>query len=536
MNSLSSNIGCDTLCAMQSEEPIYLDCPYSEKDQVKQLGARFNGAVKKWYIPVGLEVEPFVRWLPDDFLASQPIAAISDVANDTDSLSLYELLAQIKHSIEQQHAQRYWVRAEIISVSTRQHVYLELSDYAENGQEIAKVRAMIWQSRAENLLNKFEQQTGMPFASGIKVLLQVVVTFHPLYGLALEVVNLDPSFTLGELAAKIQKIRQQLQQEGIYAQNHQLAQPQEFCKVAVIAPPQAAGLGDFRSQADVLQQQHLCEFHYYSANFQGDRITEQIPAAFAEINQAHKTQQFDAIVMIRGGGAKGDLYQLNEYIIAKAICTAKLPVIVGIGHERDETLLDEVANHRCHTPSLVISHIAGIIIQNARGAQQAWQWIQHTANSRLQQAKVNSYQHYRDIRECALAQLHDSRQQLTIWQQTLQQVTRQQVRQAHIANQATYSFIREQALQQLSNSRQRLDALQQSVHNSRQQQLQISRHQIKSLLEQVLLGDPQHIVQRGYVIVKNNKNEPLTSKASAFQQTQLVLQFKDGELQVKVLK
>ena len=521
---------------MQSEEPIYLDCPYSEKDQVKQLGARFNGAVKKWYIPAGLEIEPFARWLPTDFLASQSIDATSNVTNDTDNLSLYELLTQIKQGIEQQHSQRYWVRAEIISLSARQHVYLELSDYAENGQEIAKVRAMIWQNRADSLLNKFEQQAGMPFAAGIKVLLQAVVTFHPLYGLALEVVDIDPSFTLGELAAKIQKIRQQLQQEGIYAQNRQLAQPQEFCKVAVIAPPQAAGLGDFRSQADVLQQHHLCEFHYYAAPFQGDSITEQIPAVLTQINQAHKTEQFDAIVMIRGGGAKADLYQLNEYAIAKAICTAKLPVIVGIGHERDETLLDEVANHRCHTPSLVISHIVSTIIQNARSAQQAWQWIQHTANTHLQQAKVNSYQHYRDIRERALARLHDSRQQLTILQQSLQQVARQQIRQAHITNQAIYSFVREQALQQLSNSRQQLDALQQSVHNSHQQQLQISRHQIKSLLEQVLLGDPQHIVQRGYVIVKNNKNEPLTSKASALRQTQLVLQFKDGELQVKVLK
>ncbi|HDN26243.1 MAG TPA: exodeoxyribonuclease VII large subunit [Thioploca sp.] len=464
---------------MMTEEPIFLDCPFSEKDDVKQLGAKFDWNQKKWFIPPNLEIEPFAKWLPK--------TVIQTTENpDDDSLSLNDLLLSVQKTIAEQHNSRYWVRAEVINVSENVHIYIELSDQNSDGNEVAKARATLWNHRAEALLERFEEQTGMPFKAGLKVLLQVRVEFHTRYGLSLDVLDIDPHFTLGEMAAKLNRIRARLTEEGIYSQNQQFAQVTEFCQVAVIAPRQAAGLGDFKSQADILVAHGLCEFHYYPASFQGKNTLTDIPAAFELVNKEHQNQPFDAIVMIRGGGAKADLFQLNEYEIAKAVCTAQLPVIVGIGHERDKTLLDEVANHACHTPSLVIAHIASTIVQNARNAKQDWQSFVQSATEILNAAKANT--------------------------------------------ESLNTKIREQSVRHLGEQRNQIAALMQEIKNTSQNQLSQVRHQIKLLMAQVLLGDPKTILNRGYAIVRNRQNKVITRKAAAQQEESLTIEFKDGRV------
>ena len=458
---------------------IFLDCPYSEKDEAKKLGAKFDWAEKKWFIPPGLETEPFTKWLPQS--NPQPL----DKPDET-SLTLKELLSSVQKTIAEKHATRYWVRAEIVNLSKNVHLYLDLVDYDNQGQEIAKIRATLWQHRAQTLLQRFLEATGFPFKAGLKVLLQVRVEFHTRFGLSLDVLDIDPNFTLGELEAKLNRIRTQLKKEGIYLQNQQIAKVTEFCKVAVIAPPQAAGLGDFKSQADVLAAFGLCEFHYYTTAFQGQNLMTEMPAAFKKLHDDHHRQSYDAVVMIRGGGGKADLFQLNEYEIVKAICTAQLPVIVGIGHERDQTLLDEVAHLACHTPSLVITHIAGTIIQNARNAKQDWQNARKLASEKLNQAKMN--------------------------------------------NERQMALIREQVIKQIGEQRNKLTILMQTVSNASQTQLNQAHHQIKLLMEQVLLGDPNRILKRGYAIVRNRDNKIMTRKAVAQKEASLIIEFQDGQI------
>jgi len=277
-----------------------------------------------------------------------------------------------------------------------------------------------------------------------------------------------------------------LKKEGIYQQNHELAKPLEFCKVAVIAPPQAAGLGDFQSQADILSSLGLCEFDYYSASFQGQNRVTEISKAFEMLNQKHLKQAYDAIVMIRGGGAKADLFQLNEYEIAKAICTAPLPVIIGIGHERDKTLLDEVANHACHTPSLAIAYITSTIIQNARDARQHWQSFVQRPRKLLNSAQAD--------------------------------------------NARLLAFIREQSIKRLGVQREELNFQMQTVKNASQNQLAKATHQIKSLMEQVLLGDPKRVLNRGYAIIRNSENKVISTQIAAQQEASLIIEFKDGRI------
>ena len=443
-------------------KPIFLDCSYSDKENVKQLGAKFDWITKRWFITSEMDQNLFAKWLPN--LKSDNI------------FTLNELLLQVQQTVSEQYNDCYWVRAEIVSLTKHNHVYMELSEHNQDGNEIAKVRATLWNHRAEKLLEYFFDVTGMVCKSGIKVLLQVIVTFHPRYGLSLDILNIDPNFTLGDIEAKLNQIRKQLQDEKIYVANKKLAHADEFCKVAVIAPQQAAGLGDFQSQANKLVD--LCEFHYYSASFQGQNAITEIKAAFKIID----SKEFDAIVMIRGGGAKADLLQLNEYEIAKAICTAKLPVIIGIGHEKDKTILDEVANLSCHTPSLVISHIISTIRQNANNAKQNWQVLSQLTEKVLNQAKLN--------------------------------------------NELLYTNIREQAIQCINS--QQLDGLMQDIRNSSKNQLNQANNNIKTLMEQILLGDPKTVLNRGYAIVRNQHDQIITSKQKAQQESSLVIEFKDG--------
>jgi exodeoxyribonuclease VII large subunit len=391
---------------VKTKEPVFLDCPFSEKDEVKRLGAKFDWQEKQWFVPVGLDLEPFSKWLPKQ-------------VDKQDNLNLYDLMLSVQSTVNAQLNDRYWVRAELVSVSHRVHFYMELSDHDNKGQEVAKVRAILWNHRANDLLERFEAQTGMPLKAGMKLLLQVRVEFHTRYGFSLDVIDIDPNFTVGEMAAKLNRIRMQLQEEKLYFCNHAAKTPIEFCKVAVIAPPQAAGLGDFKSQAKALAD--LCEFHYYSASFQGQYMLTEITAAFDLIKQDHKEKQFDAVVMIRGGGAKADLFQLNEYEIAKAICTAPLAVIVGIGHERDQTLLDEVANKSCHTPSLVITYIASRIIQNAQNAKQDWQMLNKLVSEQLYRAKTENERLITQIHHNSQIQLNKARHNIQfLMQQILQ--------------------------------------------------------------------------------------------------------------------
>jgi len=462
---------------MISEDSIYLNCPFSEKEEAKRFGAQFDWAEKKWFIPAGFEIEPFAKWLPK---------SLAIATDNSDSFSLNELLLSVQNTVAEQYNGRYWVRAEVVSRSENRHVYLELADYDSQGNEVAKARATLWNPRAKELLEAFEQQTGMPFKAGLKVLLQIRVEFHTRYGFSLDILDIDPNFTLGEMEAKLNRIREKLKKDGFYRLNQQLPNVTEFCQVAVIAPPQAAGLGDFKSVAEQLEAASLCQFHYYQASFQGQKSVTEIPATFQLISQDHQTEQFDAIVMIRGGGSKADIFQLNEYDIVKAVCTAQLPVIVGIGHERDKTLLDEVANHVAHTPSLVISNIAGTIIQNAQQAQQNWQMVTRLTEKILHSAKAD--------------------------------------------NQRLNAQIREQSVRLLAEQRKKVASLLQQIKNSSQTQLNQARHQIKLFMEQVLLGDPKTILNRGYALIRNSQNQVISNKAAALKEKSLVIEFKDGRV------
>ena len=176
---------------------------------------------------------------------------------------------------------------------------------------------------------KFEEATGGPLKPGIKVLLRARAEFDMHFGFSLNVVDIDPAYTLGDLAAKFRQIRAVLQREHLYDRNRTLPTPAEFVRVAVISPETSAGLGDFRAEVDRLQGAGLCHFRFVTATFQGPDTPLSIEAALRAIQAEHEVRPYDALVIIRGGGAAVDLSWLNDLELARTLCNAPCPVSPG---------------------------------------------------------------------------------------------------------------------------------------------------------------------------------------------------------------
>jgi exodeoxyribonuclease VII large subunit len=293
----------------------------------------------------------------------------------TEHVSLSAFLAPLSAAIKSV-AVSTWVAAEISEISDRNHVYITLIETGESGK-VAELRVSIWSSGKQKLLDRFSEGTGgEKLRKGIKVLLKLKPALHPLYGLTATVEGIDPTYTLGDSARKLQELRQRLITEGAYdRQRTTFTPPEDFTRVAIICPAGAAGEGDFRSHADPLQAVGLCQFDYWNATFQGERTSGEVVAALRAVYSAHREKPFDAVIILRGGGAQSDLAWLNDYEISNAISKMPLPVLVAIGHERDTTILDEIANVSFHTPSKAIGHVTACIFDNARAAIEAFESI-----------------------------------------------------------------------------------------------------------------------------------------------------------------
>jgi exodeoxyribonuclease VII large subunit len=266
--------------------------------------------------------------------------------------SLSELLGQVKGALEKELPDHYWVVAEIMEFRENRHCYLELIEKSEeNDSLLAKVRATIWASRYAMLRPFFEASTGTHLKSGIKILCKVSVEFHPQYGLSLNITDIDPSYTLGDLARLKQEVIQRLRKEGVYDMNKEIPFPLVPQRVAVISSETAAGYGDFSES--IKNNRHGFHFHttLFPAVMQGDEAPRSITTAMELIYESES--DFDCVVLIRGGGSKADLESFNHYDLAYFITQFPLPVITGIGHERDESVADMVAHKGLKTPTAV---------------------------------------------------------------------------------------------------------------------------------------------------------------------------------------
>lgn len=267
-------------------------------------------------------------------------------------LTLLQLQQTVAALVQRPETQNVWVTAEILDVAVRGgHCYMELLQKDERGLQVAKARGVIWASSFGRIDAEFFAATGQRFASGLKVMLRVSASMHPVYGFSLVVSAVNPEYTMGDLLRRRREILMRLKEEGILELNRQLQWPPVPQRIAVVSAAGAAGYGDFMNQ--LYSNPRRLRFHtkLFPAVMQGASAPKSIIAALEQI--AADPEPWDGVVVIRGGGATSDLQAFEDYELAANVAQFPLPIAIGIGHERDVTVLDWVANLRLKTPTAV---------------------------------------------------------------------------------------------------------------------------------------------------------------------------------------
>lgn len=272
--------------------------------------------------------------------------------NGNEPLSLYSLNNLVRNTLAQGLPSAYWVVGELSEVRETQagHCYVELVERDEATQEmVAKARGTIW-ARIYSLLKPyFLEQTGERFSVGLKVMLKVTVVFHELYGFSLDICDIEPAYTLGDIARRKQAILNRLKAEGVIDLNKELPFPALPQRIAVISSSFAAGYGDFCDQLMNNPYGFVFYPHLFAAPMQGNKVEQGVISALDRI--AENIGSWDVVVIIRGGGATSDLSCFDTYDLANNCAQFPLPIITGIGHQRDDTVLDAVAHTRAKTPT-----------------------------------------------------------------------------------------------------------------------------------------------------------------------------------------
>lgn len=380
-----------------------------------------------------------------------------------EGLSLFELNALVKQSITQCLPDEYWVQAEISDVRSHAtgHCYLEFVQKDPRGNNlIAKARGAIWANVFRLLKPYFEETTGQAFVSGIKVLVKVTVEFHELYGYSLTVQDIDPTYTVGDMVRRRNEILKQLQEEGVLTLNKELEIPLLPQRIAVISSATAAGYGDFSHQLSSNSHGYYFHTELFPAAMQGSQVEESILDALDAIME--RLDDFDVVVIIRGGGATSDLSGFDTYPLAAACAQFPLPVITGIGHERDDTVLDSVSHTRVKTPTAA----AELLINYADQAAERL----HALSEQLH--------------ESVLWRLSQEKQRLS----------------------ALRNHISARVLKRLTDARMELLDLKNNLKQSATALLTAQKHKLALLRQHIADASPEKLLQRGYSItLKNGK-------------------------------
>lgn len=305
-----------------------------------------------------------------------------------EALSLHELNQHVRTTLAQNLADAYWLQAELsdVRIHSTGHCYLEFVQKSTTSKAlIAKARGTIWNHVFHLLRPYFERETGQLFAAGIKVQVKVHVDFHELYGYSLTVTDIDPTYTIGDMVRHRREILLQLQEEGVLTLNKELSLPQVPNRIAVISSAHAAGYDDFCNQLSSNPYGYAFKTHLFPATMQGDSIESSILKALDSIMSS--VQSWDAVVIIRGGGSVSDLSGFDTYLLAAACAQFPLPIITGIGHERDDTLIDMIAHTRVKTPTAAAEFLINRLHEADLYLSTMVNHIQALANHPIEQGK-----------------------------------------------------------------------------------------------------------------------------------------------------
>ncbi|MEN9918774.1 MAG: hypothetical protein RL662_1210 [Bacteroidota bacterium] len=427
-------------------------------------------------------------------------------------LSLYELNNRVRGVLDNTFNQHLWIRAEMSDVRVNQngHCYLEFIEKDSNNRTIiAKARASIWANVFKLLKLYFESETGQTFASGLKVLVQVSIEFHELYGYSLNVHTIDPSYTLGDQARNRSAIIKQLEDEGVLTLNKELEFPQLAQRVAVISSPTAAGYEDFCNQLASNPNGFVFYTHLFPASMQGERTESSIINALDRI--FNHIQLFDVVVIIRGGGATSELSSFDSYLLAANCAQFPLPIITGIGHERDDTVLDMVAHKRAKTPTAV----AEFLIERAHDLAFTLQTVENNVITLGREYLVEQASHLHNL--------------TTQFSYITRDKTKDELNLLHIFSTKLKGAFKNAIVREFTS----LASMPEQLRLGATDFVEKSSNQLISKGQYLELVSPERILKKGYALtIKDNKIVKNVKDIASGDE--LIIRYHDGDIQVVV--
>ena len=394
------------------------------------------------------------------------------------TVTLFELNNLVREVISSTLSQEYWVEAELSEVhEVRGHCYMELiQKELFSNTPVAKASAKCWKNKWTLLREKFEKVTHEGLKPGMKVLLKVYADFHEAYGFAWIVTDINPEFTMGDMARKRQEIIDTLKREGVFELQKELVLPQFAQRIAVISSENAAGYGDFCHQLADNPQQLKFYTRLFPAVMQGEGVEESVIGALNSINE--NIEKFDAVVIIRGGGATSDLSGFDTLRLAENVANFPIPIITGIGHDRDESIVDMVAHTKVKTPTaaaaLLIDHL-NLVLERLLDAQAEL---------------IAAVRHRNELEQARLVRMSEKIPVLF----SLVKTRQEQRIERHLANITT-------ALNdKLSREHHRLSLIENQLAPTLSQQLTRENYRLQLLQQRLEALNPQRLLQRGYSI------------------------------------
>ncbi len=545
---------------------IYLTVPFPEKDAAKSLGAKWDGVQRQWYVPDGRDLAPFVAWLPAgaDTGTAAPNTSLAPLPTGSKELSVHkrgvslsQLLAGVSQAVAHAYKSGVWTMVEVVELRMSSgHVFIGVSERDTHGAVLAKTSAVIWQSTANTILPEFERATGAQLAAGIKLLVRARPVFKPQHGFSLEIDAIDSEYTLGDLEARKREIRERLQAEGVFAVNKRLPSPWDFTTVLVVAPEGGAGLGDFQAEANRLEQCGVCRFTYAFSRFQGEGAAREICNALQAALQGWPSDAKglpDAVVIIRGGGAVNDLAWLNDYDLSRFICDLPIPVLTGIGHERDSTVLDDVANIKFDTPSKVIAGIEQTIVKRVTEVKANFEQVTSRASKAVQSLKAKAGSLAVSVRSDAVRHLVQGRQATSELLSNIRIDAMQSIRIASEQSLETLQHVKSEARTQMADAKRdvplcwsqialdtkhalraastRADSLIGAVSTTARLTVRESAGRAEALMREIAGQGPEKTLSRGFAVVRGQGGKTVTGAAQVIDGGEIQIQFHDGKVQ-----
>ena len=421
------------------------------------------------------------------------------------ALSLRQYTSEIANSIRTNPVlQSRWVIAELSDVSERGgHCYMELVEKDDRGVTIARLRGTIWANNfAYKIKPKFEQITGQKFKSGLKVMLFGSASFHEQYGLSFNLTDVDPSFTIGDMERIRREIIETLTREGVVNYNRMLQMPRVPQRIAIISAKGAAGYGDFMNQLQSNPVGFKFYTHLFEATMQGETTSNSVIKALNDIEMT--IDLWDCVVIIRGGGATSDLNGFDNLELARRVATFALPVVVGIGHERDRTVLDDIANVRVKTPTAAAEWLIMCAQQTLDQALALANQVARYVKDRTSGASKQLSHIEGTIPIIAKQQIIKSKSNLAAIASALPYMTKNKILSANRTIDALARDVQHSAIGKISAAQTYLKTMSDALANAAPKAIANQDKRLKALENVVEALSPQKTLRRGFSLTKVN--------------------------------